>query len=104
MCVSSSSAPELLLTDRQCVEFLQWALPQLGLRWAGFRKVRGQVRKRIVRRLRELELTHIAEYRPYLAEHPAEWTVLDACLRISISRFYRDRTCSITCATASCPN
>jgi hypothetical protein len=34
--------------------------------WAalpGFRKVRGQVHKRIVRRLRDLELTHIAEYR-----------------------------------------
>jgi hypothetical protein len=91
MCVSSSSAQEILLTDRQCVEFLQWALPQLGLRWPGFRKVRGQVHKRIVRRLRELELTHIAEYRRYLADHPAEWTVLDACLRISISRFYRDR-------------
>ncbi len=79
------------MTDRQCVEFLQWALPQLGLRWAGFRKVRGQVRKRIVRRLNELELMHIAEYRRYLADHPAEWTVLDACLRISISRFFRDR-------------
>jgi chemotaxis protein methyltransferase CheR len=47
-------AQKILLTDRQCVEFLQWALPQLGLRWAGFHKVRGQVRKRIVRRLHEL--------------------------------------------------
>lgn len=91
MCLSSSSAQEILLTDRQCVEFLQWALPQLGLRWPGFRKVRGQVRKRIIRRMRELEFTHIAEYHRYLADHPAEWTVLDACLRISISRFYRDR-------------
>jgi chemotaxis protein methyltransferase CheR len=84
-------AQEILLTDRHCVEFLQWALPQLALRWPGFHKVRGQVRKRIVRRLHELELTHIAEHRRYLADHPAEWTVLDACLRISISRFYRDR-------------
>jgi len=91
MCASSSAAQEILLTDRQCVDFLQWALPQLGLRWTGFRKVRGQVHKRIVRRLRELELTHISEYRRYLAEYPAEWTDLDARLRISISRFYRDR-------------
>ena len=44
MCISSSAAHGILLTDRQC-----------------------------------------------LAEVPAEWTVLDACLRISISRFYRDR-------------
>ncbi len=66
-------------------------MPQLGLRWPGFRKVRGQVHKRIVRRLRDLELTHIAEYRRHLADNPAEWTVLDAYLRISISRFYRDR-------------
>jgi hypothetical protein len=90
MCAASSVAREILLTDHQCVEFLQWALPQLGLRWPGFRKVRGQVHKRIVRRLRDLELTHIAEYRRHLADNPAEWTVLDACLRISISRFYRD--------------
>ncbi len=79
------------MTDRECVEFLQWALPQLGLRWPGFRKVRRQVHKRIVRRLGELGLGQIADYRAYLDTHAAEWGVLDAMLRISISRFYRDR-------------
>jgi chemotaxis protein methyltransferase CheR len=39
------------MTDRECVEFLQWALPQLGLRWPGFRKVRHQIHKRLNRRL-----------------------------------------------------
>jgi chemotaxis protein methyltransferase CheR len=79
------------MTDRECIEFLQWALPELGLRWPGFRKVRRQVRKRIVRRLGELGLTGISEYRTYLDAHPAEWAVLDALSRISISRFYWDR-------------
>jgi hypothetical protein len=38
------------MTDSECVDFLQWALPQLGLRWPGFRKVQRQVHKRISRR------------------------------------------------------
>ena len=79
------------MTDRECVEFLQWALPQLGLRWPGFRKVRRQVHKRIVRRLNELGLTQISEYREYLRTNSDEWSVLDGFTRISISRFYRDR-------------
>ena len=79
------------MTDRECVEFLQWALPRMGLCWPGFRKVRRQVHKRIVRRLGELGLQQILDYRRYLEAHSAEWTVLDAFSRISISRFYRDR-------------
>jgi chemotaxis protein methyltransferase CheR len=85
------AAMKKMLTDSECVEFLQWALPQLGLRWPGFRKVRGQVRKRINRRLGELGLTGIADYRDYLQAHPDEWPRLDELCRISISRFYRDR-------------
>jgi len=40
------------MTDMDCVAFLQWALPKLHLRWAGFRKVRRQVCRRIERRMR----------------------------------------------------
>lgn len=79
------------MTDPQCVEFLQWALPQLRLRWPGFRKVRRQVHKRINRRLGQLGLSDVSQYRSYLESHPAEWPVLDAFCRIPISRFYRDR-------------
>ena len=79
------------MTDQQSVEFLQWALPRLRLRWPGFRKVRRQVRKRINRRLGELGLSDVSDYRSYLESHPAEWSVLDAFCRIPISRFYRDR-------------
>jgi chemotaxis protein methyltransferase CheR len=80
------------MSDAECVGFLQWALPQLGLRWPGFRKVRRQVHKRLNRRLGELGLAGIADYRAHLETHPEEWPRLDALCRISISRFYRDRS------------
>ncbi len=63
----------------------------MGLRWAGVRRVRGQVRKRLGRRLAALGLDDIAAYRAHLERHPDEWQVLDGLCRIPISRFYRDR-------------
>jgi len=78
------------MTDRECVELLQWAAPRLRLRWEGFRRVRGQVCKRIGRRLRSLGLPDAAAYRARLEAEPAEWEVLDALCRVTISRFYRD--------------
>ncbi|HUE72271.1 MAG TPA: hypothetical protein VMP01_15410 [Pirellulaceae bacterium] len=79
------------MKDSLCVEFLQWALPQLRMRWPGFRKVRKQVCKRVDRRLRELGLADEKAYHEYLAAQPAEWSVLDTFCCISISRLYRDR-------------
>ena len=79
------------MTDSNCVRFLQWALPQLGYRWPGFRKVRRQVCRRISKRWRDLELLDWSAYQQYLGDHPDEWKVLDSFCRISISRFYRDR-------------
>jgi chemotaxis protein methyltransferase CheR len=79
------------MNDSQCVAFLQWALPRIGLRWAGFRKVRGQVCSRARRRARELGLPDLSAYRAYLEAHPAEWALLDGLTCITISRFYRDR-------------
>jgi chemotaxis protein methyltransferase CheR len=82
----------LLKTEEaQFVEFLQWALPRLALRWPGFRKVRRQVIKRLGRRINALQLPDLDAYRRYLESHEAEWSVLDSCCRITISRFYRDR-------------
>jgi chemotaxis protein methyltransferase CheR len=74
-----------------CVEFLQWALPRLGLRWAGFRRVRGQVCKRLRRRAQALGLPDLAAYRAHLASHPAEWAEVERRARVTISRFCRDR-------------
>ena len=79
------------MRDSEGVEFLRAVLPRLGLRWAGYRKVRGQVRKRLSRRLKELGLGDLAAYADYLDQHPDEWPVLERMCWISISRFYRDR-------------
>ncbi len=73
-----------------CTAFLQWALPQAGLHWPGFRKVRRQVCKRLTRRLRELGLDNFAAYRARLQGDPTEWRVLDECCHITISRFCRE--------------
>ena len=74
-----------------CVAFLQWALPRLGRRWAGYRKVRRQVCRRVRRRAAELGLHSLAAYRDHLERHPDEWPVLDGLTNVTISRFYRDR-------------
>lgn len=79
------------MRDTDCVDFLRWALTRLGFRWPGFRKVRRQVCKRIDRRIDELGLVSIQEYRARLASDPAEWSALDSMCRITISRFWRDR-------------
>ena len=51
------------MNDMDCTAFLQWALPQLDLRWRGFRKVRGQVCKRLHKRMSELGLNDFAAYK-----------------------------------------
>lgn len=78
-------------TAPDCVSFLQWCLPLLGLRWRGYRRVRGTVCKRLRRRLRELGLADLGAYRALLERDAAEWGRLEAFCRIPISRFYRDR-------------
>jgi chemotaxis protein methyltransferase CheR len=79
------------VTDADCVAFLQWALPRLGLRWWGFRRVRKTPCKRIKRRMTALGLSDVAAYRAFVERHPAEWALLDALCRLPISRFFRDR-------------
>ena len=79
------------MKDEQCVRFLQWALPHLGMRWPGFRKVRNQVCKRVDRRIQDLGLASVEAYQVYLEEHTDEWAQLDPLCRITISRFYRDK-------------
>ena len=79
------------MRNQDCVAFLQWCLPRLGLRWAGFRKVRGTVCKRVARRIRALGLADVAAYCAVLEADTSEWRRLDAMCRIPISRFWRDR-------------
>jgi chemotaxis protein methyltransferase CheR len=80
-----------VLTRDQCTALLQWALPRLGLRWRGFKRVRGQVCKRVHRRMDDLGLQRAADYRARLALDPAELALLDSLCRVTISRFWRDR-------------
>ena len=79
------------MNDQACVRFLQWALPRLRMRWTGFRKVRGQVCKRISRRIKELGLADLVTYEAYLKQYPQEWSILEGMCRVTISRFFRDR-------------
>jgi chemotaxis protein methyltransferase CheR len=53
-------------------------------------KVRGQVCKRIDRRMRALKIDEPEAYKAYLDSHSDEWHVVDGFCAISISRFYRD--------------
>ena len=85
------------------MRFLQWALPQLHLRWPGFRKVRRQVCRRIDRRIRELGLADLDAYEDYLKAHVDEWAHLDSLCRVTISRFSRDRGVFATLADAVVP-
>lgn len=80
------------MTDRECVALLQWALPRMKLRWRGFSNLRGQVCKRICRRMRELGLAEVDAYRALLERDHQEWARFDSFCRVTISRFYRDRT------------
>ena len=80
-----------MVEDQACIAFLKWCLPELGLRWPGYRKVRRLIGKRLNRRLFELGLPDLDAYRALLLREPDERTQLDAMCRIPISRFYRDR-------------
>jgi chemotaxis protein methyltransferase CheR len=80
-----------IVNDTECTAFLQWALPQLELRWPGFRKVRRQVCKRLKQRMRDLGLDNYSAYRGRLEADPSEWRSFDECCHITISRFFRDR-------------
>jgi len=80
-----------IVNDTDCTAFLQWALPQLELRWPGFRKVRRQVCKRLKQRMRDLGLDNYSAYRVRLEADPSEWKIFDECCHITISRFFRDR-------------
>jgi chemotaxis protein methyltransferase CheR len=78
------------MNGRDCEALLAWAAGPLALRAQGFHRVKGQVAKRVGKRLAALGLADAQAYRAYLAAHPEEWAVLDALCRITISRFFRD--------------
>jgi chemotaxis protein methyltransferase CheR len=78
------------MIDAEFKGFFAGVTRALGLSEVGYRRTRGSVRRRLARRLRELGLESLGDYQRYLDAHAAEWTWLDACCRITISRFGRD--------------
>jgi chemotaxis protein methyltransferase CheR len=74
-----------------CHELLQDILPKLGYRWAGFRKVRRQICRRIHRRMQDLGINNYHQYMKYIEEHTDEQRLFDSMLDITITRFWRDR-------------
>lgn len=72
-------------------DFLRWALPRLGYRYEGFRRIRRRVVRRLERHCRALGLPGLAAYRRRLEGASGDWEELDVLLNVTISKFYRDR-------------
>jgi len=71
--------------------FCRKALPPLGLNWRKYR--RRQSRRGVEARMRELGLAGYADYLSYLHEHPEEAGGLAERMRVTVSRFFREREC-----------
>jgi chemotaxis methyl-accepting protein methylase len=66
-------------------------LDHLDRPWAGYRKVRKGVKKRLRRHMQALGCTTVDGYMARLAHDRHARAACDACLRVTISRFFRDR-------------
>jgi len=79
------------VNDPDCTSFLQWALPRLDLRWAGFRKVRRQVCKRLKRRMSDLGIEDFGAYRARIEADPADGRWWMNAVTSPSRVFFRDR-------------
>lgn len=70
---------------------LRVLLDGLDRPWAGYRKVRKGVKKRIRRHMQTLGCSTVGRYLRCLSRDPDARRACDACLRVTISRFFRDR-------------
>lgn len=59
--------------------------------WDGYRRVRRGVKKRLRRHMRSLGCTTVDQYLTRLFADPGVMRCCDRCLRVTISRFFRDR-------------
>jgi len=66
-------------------------LDRLDRPWAGFRKVRKGVKKRLRRHMQTLGCSTVEQYIQHLQRQPGALAVCQEGLRVTISRFYRDR-------------
>ena len=81
--------------------FLQQACPPLGLQWRKYR--RRAARHRIDRRLKELGIVDYTSYLDLLRTDPAEAEGLADTMRVTVSRFFRDRACWIDLVQKALP-
>jgi len=70
--------------------FIRAACSGRDLEW---RKYRRASRKRVLNRIRALGLKGYEDYLHYLDSHPEEAAQLPNLLRVTVSRFFRDRKC-----------
>lgn len=70
---------------------LRSLLAHLDRPWAGFRKVRKGIKKRLHRHMRRLGCENMGEYLALLELQPEQRAVCEGCLAVTISRFFRDR-------------
>ncbi len=69
-------------------EFLKLVCPPRGLDW---RKYRRASRRKVMDRIRELGLSDLGEYARYLDANPSESQALPNFLRVTLSRFFREK-------------
>ncbi len=81
--------------------FLQQICPQLDLEWRKYR--RRAARHRVEGRIRSLGLDNFASYLEFLHKSSAEAAVLADLMRVTVSRFFRDRSCWIHLAREILP-
>ena len=79
-------------------------LGHLNRPWAGYRKVRKGVKKRVRRHMQELGCLNIEQYLFQLESHSEARATCERCLRVTISRFFRDRELWRTLAAPILPD
>lgn len=81
--------------------FLQEVCPPLDLQWRAYR--RRAARHRVLERAAELGLAGLEDYLAHLRRHPGEAAALPDAMRVTVSRFFRERECWRTLAERHLP-
>lgn len=76
-----------MLSDDELRQLLDF----LDRPWAGFRKVRKGVKKRVRRHMERLDCNTFDGYLEKMESDPSALAACEQCLRVTISRFFRDR-------------
>jgi chemotaxis protein methyltransferase CheR len=83
-------------------DFLKRACPELGLNWSKYR--RRSARRRVESRMREIGMDGFSSYLELIKEDPAEAAMLPDLMRVTVSRFFRERKLWDELAENALPN